>query len=119
MAYTSNQSGKLEVYVRSFPSAREQWQISTEGGEAPRWRGDGKELVYVTGNKIMAAPVESGSSFRVGDPKALFETPIARHPDENTLEYAVTADGQRFLAIVPEAGNAVAVVLNWTAGLKK
>ncbi len=68
----------------------------------------------------MAAAVESGVTFRAGDPKAPFETPIARHPDENTLEYAVTADGQRFLAIVPEAGNtAVTVVLNWTAGLGK
>jgi hypothetical protein len=58
VAYASNESGKWEIYVTSFPDARGRWQISSGGGEQPRWRGDGKELFYFSlDGKMMAAPV--------------------------------------------------------------
>ena len=65
MAYASNETGKWEIYVTSFPDARGKWQVSTGGGEQPRWRRDGKELFYLSSDgKMMAAPVTTGDQFR-------------------------------------------------------
>ena len=81
MAYTSDQSGAFEIYVRSFPSGGGQWQVSTKGGTGPCWRRDGKELFYYAPDgKLMAVEVKSGprggrqeASFEAGPPHALFE----------------------------------------------
>jgi Tol biopolymer transport system component len=69
VAYASNESGKWEIYVTSFPEAKGKWQISSGGGEQPRWRGDGKELFYLSSDgNVMAAPVSTGTNFdgRIG-----------------------------------------------------
>jgi hypothetical protein len=119
MAYCSNESGKGEVYVQSFPVSGAKWQISTTGGSNPRWRRDGNELFYLASDqKLMAVAVTGEDSFRAGVPKALFQTRevVGRY------RYAVTADGQRFLVNTPleEANIApITVVLNWTADLGK
>jgi Tol biopolymer transport system component len=121
LAYSSDQSGALEVYVRPFPSGQGQWQVSTQGGEAPRWRRDGKELVYLTSNMtVMAVAVESGSTFRAESPRALFQLRgINRLTINNTVDYEMTADGQRFLVnTLSSAAAPINVVLNWTVGLK-
>jgi Tol biopolymer transport system component len=78
MAYTSDQSGRREVYVRPFPRAEGEWTISVAGGEQPRWRGDGKELFFVAEDgKMMAVPVKASAGpkprFEAGRPVALFE----------------------------------------------
>ena len=126
MVYESDESGRLEVYVQSFSADRSgatsgpggKWQISTSGGEEPKWRRDGKELFYLAGTKLMAVDVKTGSTtFEAGVPKALFDTRLGagfRH-------YAVTADGQRFLINTPIEETTVlpvTVVVHWTAGLK-
>jgi len=74
VAYASNETGKWEIYVTSFPDARGKWQVSTGGGgEQPRWRGDGKELVYLSSDgKVMAAPVTAGANFDAGTPGRAF-----------------------------------------------
>ena len=119
MAYCSDESGKEEVYVQSFPASGAKWQISTNGGSNPRWRRDGKELFYLASDqKLMAMAVNGESTFQPGVPKALFQTRevVGRY------RYAVTADGQRFLVNTPleEASTApITVVLNWTAELGK
>jgi len=122
MAYTSNESGRSEVYVQAFPISGGKWQISTNGGVQPRWRGDGKEIFYLAlDRKIMAVTVKADSTFETGAPTELFPTQVTqlfgvRNP------YAVTADGQRFLinTRVEEANpSGIAVVVNWHAGLKK
>jgi len=122
MAYTSNESGRSEVYVQALPISGGKWQISTNGGVYPRWRGDGKEIFYLAQDrKVMAVTVKADSTFETGVPAELFPTQVAqvvgvRNP------YAVTADGQRFLinTRVEEAGSSsIAVVINWHAGLKK
>ncbi len=123
-AYASNESGRLEVYVRTFagvPSVSGgKWQISTHGGSEPIWRGDGKELFYANGNKLMAIDVNpDGESFEKGIAKELFEAPLAL---ERRSNYAVSADGKRFLLNVRVEDKATAqftVMLNWRAGLKK
>jgi Tol biopolymer transport system component len=75
VAYASNETGKWEIYVTSFPDARGRWQISSGGGEQPRWRGDGKELFYLSlDGKMMAAPVTTGAHFDAGTSVTLFQT---------------------------------------------
>jgi dipeptidyl aminopeptidase/acylaminoacyl peptidase len=123
MAYTSDQNGVKEVYVRRFPATGGQWQVSTQSGEAPRWRGDGKELFYVANNgTVMAVAIHADSTVDAGGPRPLFHARISRlHCGERcALDYEVTADGQRFLVNAPIAtATPITVVQNWTAGLKK
>ena len=74
LAYASDVSGRYEVYVQSFPGGGGKRQVSTGGGNHPRWRRDGRELFYYAGDgKLMAAPVRSGESFEMGAAVSLFE----------------------------------------------
>jgi Tol biopolymer transport system component len=122
IAYQSAESGRDEVYVRSFPTLDHKRQVSTEGGTQPLWRKDGKELFYLTLNaKLMAADVKSGPSLTTSSPKLLFQTPIEGNP--RLSQYAVTGDGQRFLIMMEaaRAGSGIEqfqVELNWFAELK-
>jgi serine/threonine protein kinase len=124
VAYASNETGKWEIYVNSFPDARSKWQISAAGGEQPRWRGDGKELFYLSAaGKMMAAPVTTGNKFAAGTPVALFPaTPRQRMSSTDMFSYDVSRDGQRFLINTPvkQAETApMTVILNWPAKLNK
>ena len=124
VAYASNETGKWEIYVTSFPEPRGKWQVSTGGGEQPRWRGDGKELFYLASDgKMMTVPVTVGVNFDAGRPVALFQA-TPRQPISNfdLFVYDVSRDGQRFLinTRVKQAESApMTVVLNWTAKLNK
>jgi eukaryotic-like serine/threonine-protein kinase len=120
VAYASNESGRGEVYVQEFPQPRNKWQISTEGGIQPFWRADGRELFYRAASRLMSVPVEISPTFTAGAPAQLFPARFA-----NLLlrgHYRPTPDGQRFLvnaALSKEAVQPAAVVLNWTAALRK
>jgi Tol biopolymer transport system component len=120
-AYTSNESGRSEVYVQSFPPSGGKWQVSTGGGAQPHWRRDGKELFYIAPDrKLMAVDVKFGSTFETSAPKALFQTQVVRYEAPN--RYVVIGDGQRFLVNSPVeevSQTPITVVLNWTSGLKK
>ncbi|MGA8609215.1 MAG: protein kinase, partial [Candidatus Sulfotelmatobacter sp.] len=124
VAYASNETGRWEVYVTSFPESRGKWQVSTGGGEQPRWRGDGKELFYLSSEgKMMAAPVTIATSFDSGPAVALFQ-PTLRQPvsSRDLFVYDVSRDGQRFLILtqVKQAETApMSVILNWSAKLNK
>lgn len=107
-----------------FSGSRDKWQVSSGGGEPPRWRGDGKELFYLSSaGKMMAAPITIGTNFDAGTPVALFQT-TPRQPVlvNDLLVYDVSRDGQRFL-INTEVKQAettpMSVVLNWPAKLNK
>jgi len=121
LAYTSDVSGLYEVYIQSFPSGGGKRQVSIGGGNYPRWRRDGRELFYYTGDgKLMAAQVSSGENFKMDAPVSLFE--FRSGTIQEFSPYAVTADGQRFLinTIVDTEPNApLTVVVNWAAGVKK
>lgn len=124
VAYASNETDKWEIYVTSFPGAQGKWQVSTGGGEQPRWRGDGKELFYLSSDaKMMAAPVTTGANFDAGTPVALFQaTPRPPVLVYDLFVYDVSRDGQRFLINTPvkQAETApMSVVLNWPAKLRK
>ena len=114
------------MYVQSFPKPGAKWQISTNGGVQPRWRRDGKELFYIAPDqKLMAAPIRGDGTLEVGAPQALFETRIVGGASTGPYflqQYDVAADGQRFLMNVAQedpTAAPIAVVLNWTAGLKR
>jgi Tol biopolymer transport system component len=121
VAYSSNESGRWEIYVTSFPEAHGKWQVSNTGGDQPRWRGDGKELFYLsTDSKIMAAPVKTGSNFDAGTPTALFQAnPREMVATSELFSYDVSNDGQKFLvnASLKTAMTPMSVVLNWSAKL--
>ena len=124
MAYASNETGRMEIYVSPFPSGSGKWQVSTGGGEEPRWRQDGKELFYLSPEgKMMAAEVKTGASFEAGSPVALFQT-HRRQPISalDFFSYDVSGDGQRFLIAtkVDEANAApLSVLLNWASEMEK
>jgi Tol biopolymer transport system component len=121
VAYSSNESGRLEVYVQPIVSTGEKWRISTNGGGQPFWRGDGKELYYLTyEGRIMCADISTSKKFETTVPRQLFQTNI-KNTDPG-FSYAATADGQRFLVNTYVQNNNVApmtIVLNWANDLKK
>jgi eukaryotic-like serine/threonine-protein kinase len=124
VAYASNESGKFEIYVTSFPEAQGKWQVSNGGGTQPRWRRDTKELFYIAPDgKMMAVPVSGGANFDAGAPAALFQAHAREFfATSEQVSYDVSKDGQRFL-INTQVKNAdthpMSVILNWDADIKK
>jgi serine/threonine protein kinase/Tol biopolymer transport system component len=114
LAYTSDESGKWEIYVTSFPKVSGKRQISTSGGTQPRWRADGKELFYLsTDRKLMSVEIKEGERFEEGEPKPLFATQ-SRYT--GNVAYDISADGKLFLinTIISNVQSPpLAVVLNW------
>ena len=116
IAYVSDESGQREVYVRPYPGPGGKVQVSTEGGNQPRWAPNSRELFYRRGNKMMAVALTTKPSFTAGTPKELFE--IA-----GGVGYDVAPDGRRFLFIKEgedqPAANQLNVVLNWFDELRR
>ena len=121
VVYSSNESGRFEVHVQTFPLTDRQWTVSTTGGYQPRWRADGREMYHLSPDqKLMAVAVGPGPSF--GTPMELFPVRIAGRRELARTHYVPSRDGQRFLINTPAGDPAmvpITVVLNWTAGLKK
>ena len=125
-AYISNESGRFEVYIQSFPQPGGKWRVSTGGGIAPRWRGDSRELYYVTPDQnLMAVSVRGDASLEAGQPTVLFQTRIFESGAfvySDKQQYDVTPDGQRFLINAPLEGSTsppLTVVMNWLAGVRR
>ena len=122
VAYVSDESGRYEVYVASFPAPNLRVPISNGGGYAPRWRRDGKELLYFTDDgKLMSVDVTLGGTFKAGVPKVLLQVPIFGGGVNLLNRWDMTADGQRFL--INTVGGSVSAPLtlveNWPALLRK
>jgi Tol biopolymer transport system component len=116
IAYSSNETGRFEVYVRDFPAGDRKWQVSSGGGWLPRWRADGRELFYLAqGGRVMAASIRPGSAFQFDTPQALFETRLQIASTQLLMsQCAISRDGQRFLfnrrLPEPDAGAITAIV---------
>jgi hypothetical protein len=126
IAYTSDESGTNQIYVRPFqdgPASGSKFQVTTAGGNQPRWRGDGKELYYVSSDrKIMAVAVtNTGGAFEFGTPVELFEARLQTFSFVR-FSYDVSHDGKTFLLVTETETpntNRINVVVNWAAGLGK
>jgi len=116
IAYKSDETGRSEVFVQPFPATGAKWQVSVGGGDSPRWRGDGKEIVYFRPRiSRMAVEIKTSPAFEAGVPHELFQTPLGSGSE-------LSADGQRLLISQLQVATAVSpitIVLNWTAGLKR
>ena len=126
VAYVSDESGRNEVYVDSFPAPGKREQVSTGGGNQPRWRGDGRELFYISPDgRMMSVPVSAAPDFAPGAPVTLFATRIfdlnGAQKGHYSRKYTVTHDGQRFLISTLDnaspGSSTTNVVLNWPARL--
>jgi serine/threonine-protein kinase len=131
VAYVSDESGKEEIYVRSFPNVNGgRWQVSSNGGHSPLWSPDGHELFYRSGDATMAVEVETGPVFKRGNPEILFQ---GAYLSDTSLLFTMTPwdihpDGKKFLMIKPPMGSGqgetpgltkTIIVLNWFEELKQ
>jgi serine/threonine-protein kinase len=118
LAYASNESGNLELYVRPFPNTSSaRWQVSVNGGSEPRWSRDGKTLYFLDGSKrMLAAHLKGGAEFAVMGVDPLFDASVFRLDDVHQ-SYDVTADG-RFVFLSPgnELGAAATPRVVWVDG---
>jgi serine/threonine protein kinase/Tol biopolymer transport system component len=126
LSYRSNESGRAELYVQSFPTPEAKFRISTEGGGTQSrsnlgkafWRRDGRELVYVGGDgvTVLSVPVEIAGGFHAGTPRPLFRLPAG------CVELVPTSDLQRFLVLedrsTKESGS-IQMIVDWPAELKE
>jgi eukaryotic-like serine/threonine-protein kinase len=119
VAYVSNESGRAEVYVDSYPSLTEKIAVSTDGGHRPRWSRDSRELFYRQGDALMAVSVGTGANFRAGKPQRLFAGPYRGESQE--LAFDVSPDSRRFLMIKSDDAatlRQINAVLNWFEEVK-
>jgi Tol biopolymer transport system component len=122
IAYASEQPPQpQQVFIESVPRGKGRWQVSTEGGDWPIWRRDGKEIFYIQGTRMMAVPIRlTETSVEVGKAQALFEE---GDTGDAMGRFQVSRDGQRFLIALPVEGASASTPLtvdtDWLAGLAK
>jgi len=118
LAYASSDSGTAEVYVRPFPGPGGRWQVSLAGGTEPVWAGNGRELFYRNGTRMMVAAIALHPTFTVGARRELFEGNYVNDPVYRS--YDVTRDGQAFVMVrSPKPSADFIVVLNWFDQLRE
>lgn len=120
LAYASNDSGTAEVYVQSLGNDGGKWQISTDGGNRPRWSRDDGELVFQTpDDKLMVVDVKLTPQFTAAVPRPLVDPKLRQI---NGMQFALSQDGKRILVNRPIEQAVVTpmtLVQNWTQGLGK
>ena len=117
LAYTSDESGRPEVYVQPFPGPGAKWLISTNGGREPVWATDSRTIYYRDEGSLMSATVDTAPTFQVGPSRRVLDLPSAG--DAPGRSYDVSPDGQRFAFIRPggSTSEALHLILNWIHGL--
>jgi Tol biopolymer transport system component len=117
IAYTSDESGRFEVYVKPFPSGPEKWPVSSYGGVEPRWRADGGELYYIAADRTLTAvSVTTTPGFQRGQATPLFNSQAEYLWQDTRNHYDVTPDGRHFVIMSPAADQRVAaftLIMNW------
>jgi Tol biopolymer transport system component len=124
VAYQSDDQGRNEVYVQTFPASGNKWQISNNGGSFAIWRNDGREIFYISADgKLMSVEIKPGSGFEASVPKPLFDLTLRRAIGfGGNIAFAVAPDGQRFLVnrqVEAPASLQYIVVMNWPMEVKK
>jgi Tol biopolymer transport system component len=117
IAYVSDETGKMEVYVESFPAPGSKQRLSTNGGTQPIWRQDGHELFYLSDDhQMMAVPIQSAGGLQPGKPQPLFSAP------DPVRQVVVTRDGHRFLVSTVDPASdqgSITVLTNWQAAQRR
>jgi serine/threonine-protein kinase len=119
VAWSSNESGRFEVYVQAFPLSGKRWQISRAGGREPVWSRTGQELFFRNGDDMMAVDIRLDTTFEAGPPHVLFTSP-GFAPPGNRANFDVSPDGKRFVMVKladPGPPPEVDIVLNWRTAL--
>ena len=118
IAYVSDESGQDEVYVRQLQGSGHRVTVSSGGGTGPVWTRDGKCLIYLAGETLMAVDVDANSGFRVGQPRSLFDGPFQHARGRN---FDVSPDGERFVMVTQheEQQRELRVVHGWQAALSR
>jgi Tol biopolymer transport system component len=117
LAYASDESGALEVYVRAFPGPGGRWKISSGGGSEPVWARSGDRIFYRNGRQLVAATVRVSPAFAPIRREVLFESDLIG--DLLHANFDVAPDGKHFLMLAPTGDAAqIVVALNWTATLR-
>lgn len=115
VAFGSNRTGRMEVYLAEFPGIQDLRRVSPDGGSCPRWRQDGKELFYIKDDESLVSVDLSGGKKNGGvAPKSLFRTALANAPIKPL--YDVARDGSRFLLVERDTSTSesdVELLLNW------
>jgi Tol biopolymer transport system component/DNA-binding winged helix-turn-helix (wHTH) protein len=122
IAYTSSETGKWQVFVRSFTETGGKWQISTDGGVEPRWRRDGKELVYRVANRLMSVAVDTGTGFRSEKPQTILAGNYKLETVSMLPSFDLTPDGNHFILLKSESEDQptrLHIVLNWFSELRR
>jgi Tol biopolymer transport system component len=119
ITYTSNETGRSEVYVTASDGQGRRWRISTDGGTEPIWARKGDELIYLSGDKMMAVSYESSPKFNPSKPYVLFEAPFLQRSSLSDT----SVDGRELLMIQTDTEAASStrmfVVLNWFEELER
>ena len=122
IAYGSDESGRDEIYVRSYPEGTEFQRVSEQGGVAPRWSGDGTELFYRSGIRMMAVTIGTEPELKLGIARVLFEESFEQNPyvtiDEQP-NYDVDPEGDRFLMVSDRSVGEIKLILNWDKELER
>jgi Tol biopolymer transport system component len=121
IAYQSDESGRFEVYVQSFPGPGERRQASNDGGVQPSWNTNGRELFYTADDRVLSVSFDARQGLRLGRPELLFRADFAASL-RPFAEYSVTPDGRGFLFLedaAPTAPAQLEVVVNWFQELKQ
>lgn len=107
IAYISDVTGRYEVYLATYPTGARRRQVSVDGGLWPRWRGDGRELFYISADSLVAVDIEPGDRILIGPPRRLFSAGATVHAlGSGYLKgFDVAADGQTFLLSRPIKGD--------------
>ena len=122
LAYASNESGRLEIFLQTFPTPGRKMQVSTEGGTQPVWARDGRELYYRSGQGLMAARITPGERLLVDTPVVLFKDTFLRPQGDAHTTFDVFPDGS-FLFIEGTESNVgpatVTAAFNWAEEMKR
>jgi DNA-binding winged helix-turn-helix (wHTH) protein/Tol biopolymer transport system component len=121
VAYASDESGALEVYVERYPGLGEKRRVSISGGGQPQWRADQRELFYLSADRaVTAVDVDTSAGIAFGPPRPLFRASLAGNPADARDLYAAAADGSKFLVDGPieeATDRPITVIVDWAAGV--
>ncbi len=121
MAYQSDESGRVEIYVRAVGpdgvAGEGKWRVSDAGGQQPVWTKQGREILYLSTDRNLTAVAvrDSGAAFAASPPQALFDLPV-QPGNQGQKRFDATPDGERILAVIPKEGEVsdpISVILNW------